>query len=316
MNQPHVSIGLPVYNGENYLVEALDSILNQTFTDFELIISDNASTDSTQKICQEYAAKDKRIRYYRHEQNSGAARNYNCLVELARGKYFKWAAHDDLCAPKYLEECVKVLDSDSSIVLCHSKTTLIDDKGQRLIFDATKNYFINRDGRSFRKPESPANLNCEQPHKRYQGVLLEIRWCFQVFGLIRTENLRQTTLIKYHNGGDKVLLSELSLMGHLAEVPETLFFRRCHAQQFSSGLGTAKERDIWFRMNPKATQGLVSPRLLCLGGYFRAIWESKLDCYERILCLNILIRWAVKFDSWGRFFSEMYRENFRVEINN
>src|SRR5688572_10868700 len=98
---PRVSIGLPVYNGENYLAEAIDSILAQTFEDFELIISDNASTDRTQEICEAYAAKDGRIRYYRSEVNKGSAWNFNRVFELARGEYFKWAAHDDYIAPEY-----------------------------------------------------------------------------------------------------------------------------------------------------------------------------------------------------------------------
>src|ERR1035438_9843576 len=93
---PRVSIGLPVYNGENYLDPALNSILRQDYSDLELIISDNASTDATGNICREYAAKDPRIRYYRNETNIGASANFNCLVKLARGEYFKWAAHDDV----------------------------------------------------------------------------------------------------------------------------------------------------------------------------------------------------------------------------
>ena len=101
-DRPRVSIGLPVYNGENFLEFALDSILGQTFQDFELIISDNASTDATESICRRYAAKDSRIRYYRNPNNQGAAQNYNRVFALARGEYFKWAAHDDVCKPNYL----------------------------------------------------------------------------------------------------------------------------------------------------------------------------------------------------------------------
>ena len=96
---PRVSIGLPVYNGDNYLAETLDSILAQTFTDFELIISDNGSTDRTEAICRRYAAQDHRVRYVRNPSNLGAARNYKRAFELARGEYFKWNGHDDPLAP-------------------------------------------------------------------------------------------------------------------------------------------------------------------------------------------------------------------------
>jgi glycosyltransferase involved in cell wall biosynthesis len=100
---PRVSIGLPVFNGEKYLAEALDSILSQTYRDFKLIISDNASTDRTEQICREYAAKDRRIRYYRNEKNIGAPKNFNRVFELSSGKYFRWDAFTHPSAkPNYL----------------------------------------------------------------------------------------------------------------------------------------------------------------------------------------------------------------------
>src|SRR5436190_12174806 len=97
MRDPIVSIGLPVFNGERYLRQALDSLLGQDFQDFELIISDNASTDRTAEICRAYVAKDRRIRYYRNESNIGSAPNYRRVFELARGEFFKWCSHDDVC---------------------------------------------------------------------------------------------------------------------------------------------------------------------------------------------------------------------------
>ncbi len=123
---PRVSVGLPVYNGENFIKDALDSILAQTFEDFELIISDNASTDGTQQICRQYTSKDQRIRYIRNDGNIGASKNFNQVFELSSGEYFKWIAHDDLCAPEFLERCVEVLDQDPSIVLCFARPKAID----------------------------------------------------------------------------------------------------------------------------------------------------------------------------------------------
>ena len=94
MHIPKVSIGLPVFNGERYIRCAIDSILKQTFDDFELIISDNASEDRTAAICKGYEERDKRIHCHRFETNEGAARNYTAVFEMARGEYFKWAAYD------------------------------------------------------------------------------------------------------------------------------------------------------------------------------------------------------------------------------
>ena len=126
---PRLSIGLPVYNGENYLAESIEALLGQSYEDFELIISDNASTDGTADICRRYEQKDPRIRYLRQEHNIGAAPNHNILVEHARGELFKWASHDDLYARDLLERCVDALDQFPHVVLAHSWTALIDDSG-------------------------------------------------------------------------------------------------------------------------------------------------------------------------------------------
>jgi glycosyltransferase involved in cell wall biosynthesis len=114
-SNPKVSIGLPVYNGENFIREAIDSILGQIFCDFELIISDNASSDGTEEICRSYAGRDQRVRYYRNEENIGSSGNYTRVFLLAKGKYFKWTAHDDICKPDFIEKCIEVLDKDDSL---------------------------------------------------------------------------------------------------------------------------------------------------------------------------------------------------------
>src|SRR6202011_3838576 len=127
---PTVSIGLPVYNGERYLRETLDSILAQTYHDFEVIISDNGSTDATEQICREYTARDSRIRYHRSAVNRGAAWNYNNVTALSNGKYIKHAAADDLLMPTYLERCVATLEHDQSMTVCHSRSKFIDEDGR------------------------------------------------------------------------------------------------------------------------------------------------------------------------------------------
>jgi glycosyltransferase involved in cell wall biosynthesis len=127
---PRVSIGLPVFNGERYLARALDSLVAQDFEDFELIISDNASTDGTSEICQEYAGRDRRINVHRNERNIGAVGNFNRTLQLSSGDYFKWAAHDDWCAPEFLSRCVEVLDEDPSMILCFTAMGVADAEGR------------------------------------------------------------------------------------------------------------------------------------------------------------------------------------------
>ena len=125
-SSPTVSIGMPVYNGEKYLRQAISSILNQTYPDFELIISDNASTDETRQICLQYAARDRRIRYQCNPQNIGAAKNFNLVFKLASGKYFKWMAHDDTVTSDFLSKCVDILEQNLQVVLCHTRVRIID----------------------------------------------------------------------------------------------------------------------------------------------------------------------------------------------
>ena len=112
---PKLSLGIPVYNGAAYLAQLFDCLRGQTLTDYEAIISDNASTDATEQICRRVAAADPRFRYQRNARNIGAAPNFNRVFEQATGQYFKWTAHDDLLAPTYLERCVAVLDDDPSV---------------------------------------------------------------------------------------------------------------------------------------------------------------------------------------------------------
>jgi glycosyltransferase involved in cell wall biosynthesis len=118
---PRVSVGMPVYNGQEYLREAIQSILTQSFYDLELIVCDNASTDRTAAICREIAAGDSRLRYYANPTNVGVTENYNKAFALSRGEYFKWASSNDYCAERFIERCVDVLDRRSDAVLCYQR---------------------------------------------------------------------------------------------------------------------------------------------------------------------------------------------------
>ena len=170
-----VSIGLPIHNGEEFLSEAIDSILVQTFEDFELILCDNASSDGTQRICQEFAGRDGRIKYYRNTTNVGAARNFNWTFELSLGEYFKWAAHDDFLAHDFLEKCVDVLDKNPSIVLCQSEVQFVDDVGK-----PKENL-----GRQL------MNTGSDDPVLRFADLTVSVagNWAFDIFGLIRSRRV-------------------------------------------------------------------------------------------------------------------------------
>ena len=156
MNNNHnirVSIGLPVYNGEKFLRKRIESLLNQTFGDFELIISDNASTDYTQAICEEYARKDKRIRYIRQERNMGAAWNFNFVLKEARHEYFVWVAVDDILMPTFLERNIRILEEKKDVVCSVSKiemfgsmTEYLKDRSKDSMFIKIKKKIIKKIG--------------------------------------------------------------------------------------------------------------------------------------------------------------------------
>ncbi|OGQ92972.1 MAG: hypothetical protein A2253_08325 [Deltaproteobacteria bacterium RIFOXYA2_FULL_55_11] len=210
-DKPLVSIGMPVYNAEKYIRQALDSLVAQDYENFELIISDNASTDRTQEICLEYAARDKRIRYYRNETNLGAVKNFNRVFELSRGKYFMWASHDDLWDATYVRKCVDVLEHDPSLVLCCTSLRFIEESGSFL--DIPYDNYDNPD-------MSSLNVR-ERMH-----ILASRHGWYAIYGLVRSDVLRKTSLFRTSYGADVILLMELCLIGPFFKVPEVLFYYR------------------------------------------------------------------------------------------
>lgn len=271
---PYVSIGLPVFNGDNFLEEALQSILSQTYADFELIISDNGSTDKTQEICTTYAAQDAHIRYYRNQTNVGAGPNFNRTVALARGKYFKWAAHDDLLTPDYLEKCVDVLDREPAIILCHAKAKEISACGE----------FIKYHG-----IELP-NAGSDKVHARFADLILIEHPCFDVFGVIRSDVLQKTALIASFIGSDRVLLAELGLYGRFYKIPEYLFISRSHRQQSVLAMPLHRRRN-WF--DTTQTDGRSLPHWRYWYEYYNCVKRVPLTAAEKKACYRQLLRYPL-----------------------
>lgn len=215
---PTVTIGLPVYNGERHLAEALESLLAQTYTDFEIVLSDNASTDGTEEICRSFAERDGRIRYERAEENRGATWNFNHVVELARGRYFRWAAHDDAVAPTYLERCVEVLDRDPRVAISHTKVEQIDAAGDSMgIYEGP-----------------PARREDARSWVRFHDAALWPGRNHLIFGVMRRELLDRIPPYGAHANADGVLLARLSMLGTFVTVDEQLQRMRVHETQASS----------------------------------------------------------------------------------
>lgn len=282
--KPLVSIGLPVYNGENYICEAIDSILNQTFTNFELVISDNASSDRTESICREYAARDKRIIYYRQEKNLGAAPNYNFVFQLAQGKYFKWLAHDDACAPEFLEKSVAILESDRSVVLCYSQIRIIDKEGN-IMSQSNPLYAWVSTG------IGQLNDNSESLPTRFRNVIGP-HPCYPVFGLIRTNILKETGLIGSYSDSDRVLLAQLALRGQFYQFAEDLLYLRRHLKQSIQALASHRSQHKYTHWFDSATKGkIIFPHWRVLKELTNSINNVPLSLQEKSSCYVALIPW-------------------------
>lgn len=274
-DKPRVSICLPVYNGQKYLEATLDSILAQTYGDFELIISDNASNDRTQDICLEYAKKDQRIKYSRVEKNLGAAPNHNRAFRLANGEYFKWAGYDDKISPNFLSMCVNVLDNKPDVVLCMPTTGLIDEHGQYL-----GEYVYKADASS------------QNSHQRFVNFLINNESGNYVYGLMRTKDVAQTALQGSFPSSDLVFLAELTLYGKFYVLPEPLFLRRLHPEQSTKGSMSVERRRVdWFDTSLRGKIAL--PKWQYLFGYLRAVRNAPMNLYQRIYCYTYVFRWAL-----------------------
>lgn len=262
---PRVSLGMPIYNAQRYLRASLDSVLAQDFTDFELIISDNGSTDDTWEICQEYASRDPRIRLYRNEVNVGVAGNFNRVVELARGELFRWVAYDDLLAPSLLTACVDELDrSGPRTVLAYPRADLIDDEGGLI-----KHY---EDHLDLRHRRAAARVAAAERRRTLLNPL---------YGLIRLADLRRTGLERPYMAGDLPLIMELAAIGEFHEVPETLFFRRFH-------VGSSDSRpEVWWSPQRLTAEHFV--KLRRTGRVMRALAGSD---HSRGTRLGLVVTYA------------------------
>ena len=272
---PRLSVGLPVYNGEKYLADALDALLSQSYSDFELIISDNASTDRTQEICLRYAACDPRIRYFRQPVNLGAAPNHNFVVEQAGGEYFKWASHDDLYGRDLLLRCVEALDDRPEVVLSHAWQAYVDTEGNIL-----------------RRGEYRLATDARDPAIRFRDMLFVLGGD-DFYGVMRIDVLRRTPLHGSYHHADRTLVTEMSLYGPFYQVPELLYFRRDHPDRAERARATKRSRAQNF--DPRRGDRLRHPmvRLLAeyIWGYLAAIHRSPLTPADRLRCYGYLARW-------------------------
>jgi glycosyltransferase involved in cell wall biosynthesis len=276
---PRLSVGLPVYNGENYLAESLEALLGQTYENFELIISDNASTDGTAGICRRYEKQDSRIRFIRQPRNIGGAPNHNYVVQQARGELFKWASDDDLYARDLLKRCVDALDEFPHVVLAHPWTATIDDSGAARAVE----YSL-----ATASPSAP---------ERFRSLLFANAGD-DTEGVIRLSVLRRTPLLASYHHSDRTLSAELGLYGPFYQVPDWLYFRRDHGERAQRAFKTV--RDWCANLDPRRAAPLRHPSIRLyaeyVGGFAAAIRRAPLSSAEKRKCYYYLARWLASRD--------------------
>jgi glycosyltransferase involved in cell wall biosynthesis len=269
---PRLTIGLPVYNGERYLAEAIEALLSQSFGDFELIISDNASTDDTAEICRRYQKEDSRIVYVRQQKNIGMVPNHNFVVLQASGSLFKWAAYDDLYAPDILKRCVAGLDKNPDAVLAQSWCVHIDETGAPTKF------------RRF-----PAETKSPHVAERFRSLLFDDKGDY-TYSVIRAEALRRTPLHGSYHRAEFTLVTELALHGWFYQIEDWLFFRRERPDEPSL---SARERCANF--DPRRGGRVRNPAIRLyaeyIWGYFSAIQRAPLSRADKRDCYLWLARW-------------------------
>ncbi len=272
---PRLSIGLPVYNGEEYLAESLDALLGQSFTDFELIITDNASTDGTEEIARKYVAADSRVRYERLARNVGAAGNHNYVFTLARGELFKWASHDDLYGRELLARCVAALDEHPEIVLAHSWNATIDGDGTVIEpFD----YRMATDS-----PSAP---------ERFRALLFAPGGD-DFYGVIRSAALRRVKPHASYHHADRTFVIDLAMQGPFLQVPELLYFRRDHPTRAERANPTVRSRCA--NLDPRRADKLRNPAVRLLAeyvlGYLDIIRRAPITAAEKRQCYRYLAQY-------------------------
>lgn len=268
-----LTFGIPVYNGEKYLPEALRSVQEQDLEDIEIVVSDNGSDDATREICEEAAAADPRVRYLRYPVNRGGAWNYRNVMEQTRSPLFSWQAADDVKLPGFARRCVEALD----------------EAGPRAPFVCPRTQLIGADGAVFEDlHDEHLGLDAPTAHERVHN-LFRSQASHVMYGVVRMNALRSTRGVIPMVGDDMVLLTELLCQGPMVLVDEHLFHQRRHTEQFSQQ-GDGQVR--WHA--PVGSVRFAFPQTRLDLELYRAVAVARLPIAEKARCWQaVTTRWVV-----------------------
>ncbi|HUG26227.1 glycosyltransferase family 2 protein [Piscinibacter sp.] len=275
LERPVVSVGMPAYNAAQTIRGSIDCLLSQTLRNLELIISDNASTDGTWDIIDEYARKDPRIIAIRQRDNIGANGNYSAVFSKARGRYFKWASSNDWCAPQFLERCAAHLDEHPETVLVSPRTRLFEGALDR-----------------FTDYERDVSFEQADPVDRFVAVGTLLALNNVLNGVARTEVLARTRLIEHYVGADTVLIGHLALLGKISLLDERYFYRRMD-QQTATQLMSAEA--LARHHYPTRTRRSLFSAWRRVGGSLHAAVSSGLSTTDALRAL----RWVLRTTYWS-----------------
>lgn len=279
---------MPVFNGESYVASAIASILDQTYTDFELLIADNASTDATRDICRRYEDQDSRVHFVENSRNIGGWRNHNKVLALAQTELFLWAGHDDLRAPESLQCCIDLLDQDPGAVMAFVGVKRIDENGDDLVF----NYFV-------------PDFSDPNPSERFRQAI-RLDYSLELFyGVHRTDVIKSTAGLGQFSDSDRVLIAELALNGRFAITDDVMFFRRDHPERSIKKYGSRQARSEWINPGSGRLSGGF-PFHRELWEFSRAINRSKISLGEKRKCHGHVYDWLKRhhedlFNDYRRF---------------
>jgi glycosyltransferase involved in cell wall biosynthesis len=272
-----VSVGLPVYNGERYLDTALRTLVEQTHADLDIIISDNASTDRTQEICESYAARDARIRYFRQPVNRGGAFNHTFVARQAKGPYFRWYSYDDWLGPECIAQCARVLDEDESVVLAWAQQTSVYEAELVVEYETEPPW---DDGTSRSRVRS---LLKPPTHESLLG------YCYPIYALLASLPMGAFF------GSDHVILVSWAMAGSWRRLPEGMFFCRRHDAN-STSAKSIHEVATW--MDPNTTPGRSMPFVRRFVGFLRAVGHADLTVSDRLRCGLVAMAWPFSDQRW------------------
>jgi len=273
---PLLTVGMPTFNAQQTIRASIDSLLGQSFADFELVISDNASTDGTWAIVEDYMRRDARVRGIRQARNIGANANYSAVFLEARGRYFKWASSNDVCAVDFVRACIECLEADPDVVLAAPRTCLFDSDVEH----CTK---YGKD------------IACMQssPADRFIHAGSRLALNNVMNGVVRLDALRRTRLIEHYPGADVVLIGHLALLGKIALLDEHLFFRRMDA---TTATRMMSEAAVLRHHYPSETWRSRLPSWRLALGWLRVAMGAPISAPEKWRA----IRWVLRMTYWNR----------------